>query len=432
MVYAYGVNNANSTTSPDKFDMMGIPFAQTISGFMYDKDLFGGEDTGVGYYIAGEDAFFAEEYTSLLLEGTPFEEFATVSFVTNEDVKSVGPNGIAGDYDDGLPSTFIEFVVLCERLAENGVAPISYSGEYPTYLSLGLGSMFFSLLGYDNAKAMMEFQADSLNVVTGFEDTNFFSDAFSSDMNIKVPKVTQIQMTEASGYYHTWTLENYLVLALAELINDQGWKSSSALYTKSHTETQYNFIFGIEPDMQDVSSAMMAEGSYWYNEAVDAGTFASYKKYYGKTADDRGIAWMSMPVNIFAPVTGENAEVTNFGVTESIAGEKQTLDDVGNGALMVNGNVANDPVIMEAVEDYLLFKCSNAELNRFAADAGYTMQLKYTYDEDIMLDAPKYIQETYKLFNDSNIVTTFAEAQTWRGRPDYTFDRSYDSDFLTP
>jgi hypothetical protein len=177
---------------------------------------------------------------------------------------------------------------------------------------------------------------------------------------------------------------------------------------------------------------MIPEGSYWYNEATDAGTFKSYAKYYGKTPDQRGIAWMSMPVNIYAPVTGEPTTVTNFGVTESVAGEKQTLDDVGAGAFLVNARFKDDKAIMDAVADYILFVCSNVEMNKFAVDAGYIKNLEFTYNEDIMMDAPLYVQDTFKLFADANIVTMFAESKSWRDRPDYTFTRSYDSKFFIP
>jgi hypothetical protein len=141
---------------------------------------------------------------------------------------------------------------------------------------------------------------------------------------------------------------------------------------------------------------------------------------------------MSLPVNVYASVTGENKTVTNFGVAESVLGEPQTLDDIGTGAFLVNARFKDDKAVMDAVADYILFVCSNAEMNRFAVDAGYIKNLEFVYDEDIMMDAPRYVQNTFKLFGDSNIVTMFAESKTWRERADWTFDRSYDSCFFTP
>ncbi len=422
--YYYGVP---SEENEDGYELCGIPFAQDVSGIMYDKDLF---DTG--YYIASPSA----ENVKRVVNSKIFPNNAGFSnqirLVDKNGQKSVGPNGIEGDYDDGLPSSMVEFIILCEELANKGFPPLAYPGEYPSYLSLGLSAIYYSLLGHENAKSMISFESNGLNLVTGFTTDDLFRQTYEGASGAKVPVVAQnIPMEESSGYYHTWTLERYWTLAFGQLVvGNTKWESYSTKMNRSHHETHRDFIFGIEDDASERRAAMMVEGSYWYNEAVDANSFLQYEAKYGKTADERGIAWMSLPVNIYASVTGEDKTVTINGLTESVKGEPQTLDNVGDGALLVNANVADKPHVMEAIEDYLMFAFSDEGLNRFAKDAGYTAALKWEYDEEIMADAPKYIQDTFTVFGDSNIVSMFSETKSWRDRADYTFVHSYDSYFF--
>lgn len=427
MRYGFGATVAGSQNE-NQFNVMGMPFNETYNGFSYDIELF-----DQGYYIAHPDA----EYVDDTVVSSIIKDGFSVDFVDKDGMKSVGPNGIPGDYDDGLPSSFYEFIVLCEKLSGAGIAPFGYAGnaaggDLRWYLSLGLGALMFSLLGYENAQSFIDFTASKLNVVTGFESGNLFEDSISGDINVKTPIVTQIDMIESRGYYHTWTLENYMVLALADLIRTQEWGSYSSKYSRTHIETQRDFIFGIEPAEEKFRFAMLSEGSYWYNESVNANNFLLYQASYKKTADERKLSWMPLPVNIYSSVTGEDKTVTVNGVTESLKGEPQTLDKAGGGAILVNANVKDNKVIMEAVEDYLMFISTNDELNRYAIDAGYSKGLEFEFDEDLMDDAPAYIQRTFAMFAQSNYVGMHSEAKTWRERPDYTFSRSQGSKYLNP
>ena len=430
-IEADGESIADKMSSESKYyygdettgELYGLSYAQTISGIMYDRDLF-----DKGYYIGTSGG---TTYTSKIFPNNlGFSN--VIRLVGKNGAKSVGPNGIAGDYDDGLPSSFVEFVILCEKFASVGIEPIAYPGQYPSYLALGLAAIYYSLLGYENAKSMISFESEGLNVITGFTNDALFKETYNGvGTTIKTPKVAQgIPMEESSGYYHTWTLERYLAIALGQLVvKSATWESYSTKMNRSHRETHLDFIFGLEEETK--RAAMMVEGSYWYNEAVEATAFLQYEAQYGKTADERGIAWMSLPVNIYSPVTGENTTATVNGITESLKGEPQTLDDVGRQALLVNANVEDQPHIMEAVEDFFLFAYSNEGINRFAKDAGYAPALRFDYDEEIMADAPKYIQETFKLFADSNVVTMFSDTPSWRNRANYyTFEHNYDSYFF--
>lgn len=431
--YVSGSNN------PNKLDLCAIPYGQSISGFIYDRDLFNGEidgDTGeyvaeTGYYLSSADDPAATAFTSEIIPGALIGEEDFTLYFTNGDstYKTVGSNGNGGDYDDGLPSSFLEFIVLCEKLADDGVPVFTYSGQTANYMNLGLHALLFSMLGYDNALAMSSFNSSSLNVVTGFTDDNFFLDDVSSDIDVRTPVVTQVPMTESSGYYHTWTLERYLCMALVELIMDNtGWRSYSADNSHDNKATQRNFVFG---DVQTESrGAILSEGSFWFNEAIETDVFEDYELLGYGTMNDRDVAWMPLPVNVYASVTGENKTVTFNNVTESVKGEAQTLNDTFTNALMVNARYADDKVIMQAVEDYLLFIASNDELNKFAKDAGYTKGLSFTYDEEIMSDAPNYVQETFKIFEQSNVVTMFSQTPSWQKRESGTLDRYFKSHFF--
>lgn len=417
--YAYSAKDKDG-----KEVYLGFPWVEQPGGLIYDVELW---DTG--YYLAAPSATDYTPFNSIIFDGQTFK------FVDKDGEKSVGPNGVPGDYDDGLPSSMIEFIAVCEYLKnEGGIAPFSYPYEYPYYHNLGIEALMFSLLGVEHASTMYDLESENatFNVVTGFTEENLFSDNVSSNVDAKVPVVQQVKVEESSGYYTSMSLEKYWCYALVDLADSEGWYSKST-EAGDHRQTQYNFIFGIEPAYSDKRAATISEGSYWFNESLDSGNFSDYEKTFGKKADDRNIAWMPLPVNIYTSVTGEDKVVTVNGVTESTKGEIPTIDALGETALLVNKNVEGDAMVMEAIKDYYLFVTSDVELNQFAADTGYTAMLDFEYLDSVMDEAPKYVQETFKLFNSSNRIRTFSQTKTVREQGDpFIFARGNTSYYFLP
>ena len=87
----------------------GLPHYSYDVSISYNVDLFKSENL----YIAAPGEESVVNYKSSLMP----DSSAGVNFVFNENTKkSCGPNGIPNDYDDGLPSSLEEFIVLCDYI----------------------------------------------------------------------------------------------------------------------------------------------------------------------------------------------------------------------------------------------------------------------------------------------------------------------------
>lgn len=69
---------------------------------------------------------------------------------SNGSVKSVGKDGIAGTYDDGLPTTMDEFFELCDLMLSKGITPFTWNGTDGYYPTKMLENLWASYEGYDN------------------------------------------------------------------------------------------------------------------------------------------------------------------------------------------------------------------------------------------------------------------------------------------
>ena len=69
-----------------------------------------------------------------------------------EAAKATGPDGKKGTYDDGLPSTYQEFISLCDHIVQAGYVPFCYSGTYTDYVSKACRAFIADYEGYDAFK----------------------------------------------------------------------------------------------------------------------------------------------------------------------------------------------------------------------------------------------------------------------------------------
>ena len=79
-----------------------LPHYELYTGVTYDVDLF-------------------YEYSLYFKEGG--------GWTRNDGEMSVGPDGVRGTYDDGLPSSYEEFYALMDRMVSQQVTPFIYTGQ---------------------------------------------------------------------------------------------------------------------------------------------------------------------------------------------------------------------------------------------------------------------------------------------------------------
>ena len=370
----------------------GLPTHENVTGVSYDAHLFDQK----GYYFAKPTAEPDEiiEFESLVVgeeievvnNKTNETSYLTFNFVDPyvpgwENNKSCGPDGIFGTLDDGLPSSLIEFIVLCEKMKKDGVEPIVTTGEHSVnYSCVFMDGLVYSLLGEEKAKASRDLVGE-LDVVTTFKNPK--TPLVPGVNYVPQAVTTKVNITEETGFYNMWTVERYYAMAMMEILIKQGWlgEGSDPTYNPaSHWDTQKNFIFSGYNNRRGQCGevGMLIESSFWYNESNQCGNFEDFYLYNRDVEKgQRDVRWMSLPVNIANTVTGEDATFTTNGITESVKGEKNVLPQSSSNNMVFNKNVLDDEAVLEALKDWLKFYFSNEELSNVTISQGMNRLVEY-------------------------------------------------------
>ena len=417
-----------------------IPTYETYVGVFYDVELFDRN----GYYFADPRPGVADEgncfeFSSTLLSNV--NNYADVSFAAGstgtfffvdpensdwENHKSVGPDGEAGTADDGLPSTIYEFIVLCERMQQEGVQPVQMAGQNENYINQLMNAVLAQLQGPEKMETTYTMDG-TIDVVTGFSNENLVG---SIDY-IKKPITKTIEITEESGYYTTWQVERYYAEALVEILETEAGffaDGSREVGGVSHLGAQENFIYSGYNRLGQTSKevGMFTDGSHWWNEARTRGTLGNFYKM-NTACKERKVAYMPMPTNIANRVTGEDEVRTNNGITESVKGHTLTLTQPGSGGggycCYVNKKVANDSSVYEAVKDWIQFFFSDAQLSKTTAASGFSMRVNYKLESEDFAQLSYFEKDMYQKAKDAYIYRgvgcATAEANTSLYKRDY-------------
>lgn len=124
----------------------GISHYAGYNGIVYDMDLFD------KYSL-----YFADSEISELI-------------VNETDERSAGPDGIFGTSDDGLPATFDEFFVLCDKMLELSIKPITWPGQYyNTYIEKVINALYVDDVGLEQSMLNYTFRGRAKNLLNSVE-----------------------------------------------------------------------------------------------------------------------------------------------------------------------------------------------------------------------------------------------------------------------
>ena len=371
-----------------------LPHYEWYPGIVYDVDTF---DT-FKLYFADDNATASENLV------TPY---GTAKFVTSLDnsvsKKTCGNDGVYGTDDDGLPTTLQELLILCAKMTKHGVVPFTVAGfhtDYTAYLQQGILAAF---LGYDGMMDFFDFDGTA-DVVTGYGTDNLFQGVDY----VKAPIIEEnVTITEETGYLTRDVAVRYYIAALMEVIYKQDSLSQDSKNSATHTDTQYNFVFGGAGNKKRIG--MLMEGSYWYNEAVNAEIFSDYEAVTAGKAKKLG--WMSLPTSLNTPVTEGN-------------GKEITLMDTGNSFTYITANTARNEGLTKACKEFLQFLYTDAELKAFTATTGVAKAaVNYDVtDASIMSNLSEFQKSVLTLKSESKVVYANAANPTYKaGRSNFMF-----------
>ena len=335
-----------------------LPHYELFPGISYDVELFDANDL----YIAApdEENVDATEAFGYTVNFTVNSRGADGIYGTSDDEskRSCGNDGIYGTSDDGLPSSLVELLVLCDKIAGKGWVPFAVAGSHTDYSSYFLSGLTASLSGYEAMQANFSFDGE-IEVVDDFTTEPLFADLSSVGVNLYKPNTRKVTVTEADGYLTRSQAARYYALAMLEIFEKAGWfNKESYVPTTLHTTTQDKFIFSGKAGNKTI--AMLMELSQWTNEAQDAQSFQNFYSYTNRTEKDseRKIAFMPLPTQVYDSV-------------EENQGNENVIVDMATSFAFINANIRSAGLV-NACKDFLKFIYTDNELKEFVGTTGVT------------------------------------------------------------
>ncbi len=315
-----------------------IPFFYGNYGLIYNADLF---DTNEWYFDA--DGNIGETSTSSNL-GT-------------------GPNGVSGDYDDGLPATYDQFFALCDEIYNYDVTPVMWTGtSYKMHFEGLLNCLIADYEGYDDMVNRLNFTGTQEVVKLDNSGNILF------DENEKI-QTESIAVAESNGYDAYRTPGMYYALQfIQKLIDTDKYHNPEyeAFGNFSQLAAQESYI---RAGYDTRETAMLLDGDWWMQEATEV--FDKTEKTYGGKAD-RNFKWMPLPK-----------------ATEDMvyAGNRSCDYDDTNGYVFVSANT--DEATMPIALDFIQFMNSNEQLVEYSKTTNTIRPLDYDMtQEDLNSLAP--------------------------------------------
>lgn len=326
----------------------GLPYPEYYGGLSYDVDFFDKNNL----YVA-DPVENGVNTADDLLAYTAFG--ITTDFISHKDAKkSCGADGEYGTFDDGLPTSLTEFLVLCDKIKNDiGATPLTMSGAQYSYISLLLQGLEASLSGYEEMRASFDFKG-TVTYVDGYTDQSLFD---GIDY-IPKPKAASAEIDcKTNGYLTTQTVARYYADALVDIAYNEGWFSKDfKKNTATNLDAQGNFICsglnGIE------QTAMLIEGSYWFTEALENNKMKDYNRLSGGQTE-RNVKWMPLPVTIDQPI-----------LKKEDAKERVLLSASTTNFAFINARTEKKPTVLNACKKFLKFIYSDAELAKYTANSG--------------------------------------------------------------
>lgn len=317
-----------------------IPHTELYTGLSYDAGIF-----------KKKNLYFAD---NLDTEDTVYP--GTNSFVMDaSQKKSCGPDGKYDTYDDGLPSSFMEFYKLIDKMKQNSVDAFVFPGMYMLYTNMLYISLYQSYVGTTGVRLNFDYDSngEEVEIVTGFKSNG-------------QPIIEKKVITRDNAYLLKQTAGLYYAQEFAAKV----YSDSSYYYNKctastvSHINAQEFFMnSGIDGSNY---IGMLMEGNYWYNEASDDGVFKRLKSDYSETYMEKDPRWMALPQQYEGRVTEGN-------------GASPVLMDSYNSYAFINAKIKSSKV--DLAKTFLSFCYSDAELINFTKTTnGITLGVNYDLD----------------------------------------------------
>lgn len=311
-----------------------VPFFTTPNGIVYDVDLF-------------------EKESLYFKEGG--------GWTRNKQEAAAGPDGIPGNEDDGLPSTWEEFKELLSRMRQtNRITPFTWSGANVYYRLAPLTALWANYEGYNNFV---------LNYTFKGTDT----------------KLGPIDNT--NGYLLQQQVGKKAALTFAaDIAGEPENYSANAFYSsQTHTAAQREYLTSAVNGGKRI--AMLLDGGWWENEARDAGVFD-----YTATKD----AQLAYGVRKFGYMPFPRFIGTD-GIDDQTSTRRTMYTDT-NSFVFISANSAK----IDLAKEFLQFSTSDVALRTCTRVTGVPRPYDYELTADDKEEMTPYANSVWEYFHDEN------------------------------
>lgn len=338
----------------------GIPHYAGYTSLIYNVDLF-----------EEEKYYFADGVTSA-------EQLEDYFILRSDDKKSAGPDGEYGTSDDGLPSTFDEFFILCDYIAECGQTPVTWRGaSYDDYLRKFLLSIEANVEGKEQMTLNYTMNGTATNL--GTASANGFTKGSGSTA-----------ITASNGYEMFGQAGKYYALDFMHRLatNDKYHGELVFNSSYSHMNAQEDFLYAGHDNGETDPIAMLVEGIWWENEAQT--TFDAMADSMGEdyAKENRNFALMPLP-KVSASDLGKNTLLDSL---YSICFMKSNIEEW------------KKPLAL----DFIAFANSDESLVEFTQMTNTPKALNYEMSEEEMSVMTTFGRSVMELKQKSDIVYPFS------------------------
>lgn len=308
------------------------PHYFTSFGIVYDVELFDEK----GYY-------FADGYSK---SGALRDMFIQSA----DEPKTIGADGEPGTADDGLPTTYQEFLWLCDYIATVGEEkPLVWSGEHrSSYLSHFINALATDYEGYEQMYLNYSFDGEA-KTLGKIENGVFVKDATPTVIDGE----NGAELARQAGKYYA--MDFYSDLYAKTYINNS--ETAKTLYSKtySHLDAQNDFL-----SKSGKRNAMLLDGSWWQMEATETFDYMS-KTNPANSKQNRKLGWMPLPK-----------------ATEEKVGENATMYDIMYPLCVMKNGLDPNSWEYKYSLDFIKFANSDEQLAKFTKITGCTKALNYS------------------------------------------------------
>ena len=302
-----------------------------------------------------------------------FDQNGNMTKKSTDEGLSAGPDGVGGNYDDGLPATFEQFFALCAKIDDEGGIPICWPGTVESYKNVFISTLTAGIegktqyeLGYNfngtathlvkldnDGKPMFENGVPVLDDPTGINDTNGY------------------EVFRQAGRY--WAIKFF-----EEIIDKE-------YYCGQNNNHLYNQMDYLKSNYEGEPIAMLFDGNYWTNEAEEAidSIVSTYDVEDAKEVKDN-----------FAVMPFPRPDSENY------KGKNSYIIGANDLAFIYSGTPENR---LPAVKAFFQYLFTDESLKDYTAIVGASRGCKVEFDEKDMENQTEYAKASMQYRNESDL-----------------------------